>query len=562
MKLEQPIVVGCDVLVIGSGGAGMRAAIEARRHGVDVLLVSKSRAGHGSNTAIAGGAMAVATGERDPEDSFEAHLRDIVTGGRYLSDQRLARAVVERGPGEVQALESFGVRFVSCEGRRRVTRAPGHSHPRTLVCEGFLGTGYTLPLRNYCQRVGVRFAEGILITDLLTAADGVAGALGLSENGQLYQFQAPSVVLALGGLGQVFAKTNNVASINGDGYAMAFEVGATLRDMEFVQFYPTAFWEEAETSWGVLYEGFVALPGFAIRNALGENILERYGLDDPAQVTRDRLTRAIMMEVVEGRSIEGALLFDLSRSPRDRVERLARSLPRQGGQIKTEFRVSPTTHFCMGGIQVDGDCQTALPGLYAAGEVCGGIHGANRLGSNALTACFAMGAIAGEKAARRAAAVRQPPDADKATQAALERLKELGSSGGAVNVEDLRRALKRTMWDSVGIVRGGEGLAQAIADIMAIRQRLPAAKAATLKDLADMVVLENMTKVSEMVARAARVRAESRGSHYRVDYPEENAAWVCNTFIRKTDEGMTLEQRPVEAAEIAVPSPPAFDRRL
>jgi fumarate reductase (CoM/CoB) subunit A len=543
MMLEQSIGVGCDVLVIGSGAAGMRAAIEARRHGADVLLVSKSRAGHGSNTAIAGGAMAVATGERDPEDSFETHLQDIVAGGCYLSDQRLARTLVERGPGEAQALESFGVRFISSEGKRRVTQAPGHSHPRTIVCEGSLGTGYTLPLRDYCQRVGVRFAEGILITHLLTTVDSTAGALGFDENGQLYRFQAPAVVLALGGLGQVFAKTNNVTSINGDGYAMAFEAGATLRDMEFVQFYPTAFWEEAETSWGVLYEGFVALPGFAIRNALGENILERHGLNDPRQVTRDRLTRAIMLEVVEGRGIDGALLFDLSRSPRDRVERLGMRLPKQGGQIKTEFRVSPTTHFCMGGVEVDTDCQTAVPGLYAAGEVCGGIHGANRLGSNALTVCFAMGAIAGEEAARRAVAMRQPPEAGKATQAALERLKELSSSGGTVSVEELRRTLKRTMWDSVGIIRRDEGLAGAIADITSIRHHMPDVKVATPKDLADVAVIENMAKVAEMIARAARVRTESRGSHYRMDYPEESSEWVCSTFIRKTGEDMALNSR-------------------
>jgi aspartate oxidase len=291
-----------------------------------------------------------------------------------------------------------------------------------------LGVGFTLPLRAYAASLGVNFAEDVLITRLLVEDGVVVGAVGLGGDGQPYAFPARSTILACGGLGHIFLNTNNAAGITGDGYALAYDVGASLADMEFVQFYPTALGKRGGRT--LLYEALVFRAGAVIKNSLGEDITERYGLKDPATMTRDRVSRAVMQEIVEGRGVA----LDLSPIPPEHLESLRFLLPARTPPQKRQFPVSPTTHHAMGGVRIDTEAHTEVEGLFAAGEVCAGMHGANRLAGNAITEIWVMGAIAGRVAAERAKRMAATPLAEPQAGVEVERLEGLGSSSGTATV--------------------------------------------------------------------------------------------------------------------------------
>jgi len=544
MKLSPPVSVTTEVLVIGGGGAGLRAAIQARERGTEVLLVSTSRAGYGNNTAKAGGVLAAATGWRDPRDNPEVHFRDTVLGGRYLNDQRLVQVMVEHAAQQVADLERFGVSLRRQEGRVWVTTAPGHSYPRHIIADRGIGAGLSLPMRSYALGSGVAFREDVLITRLLAKDNAVAGAVGLDERGNLFIFQAKSIILATGGLGQVFLRTNNAATATGDSYWLAYEAGLALKDMEFVQFHPTAIGGYGQRS--LTYEAFVARAGATLKNSLGEDVLRRHGMDDPATVTRDMLARGIMLEVMEGRGVEGGVLMDISGVAEERLQRMLRLLPAPS-RAKRTFTVAPTAHFFMGGINIDEGCQTDLEGLYAAGEACAGVHGANRLGGNAISEILVFGTIAGENAARRALSVKAPLPIDQAQLSLeLERLSRLALARGGEHVSEIRQSLKHTMWYKAGVVRSEQSLGEAVKEIASLSERWGSVSVNTYHELSEALQLQAMLAVSEMICRAARRRTESRGAHYRIDYPDENNSdWLKNIVIRKQGDGMVLSVAPV-----------------
>ncbi|MEK7847399.1 MAG: FAD-binding protein, partial [Chloroflexota bacterium] len=383
MLSATPRRVSAPVLIIGGGGAGLRAAIAAGQSGAaGVVLASKSRPGYGNNTAIAGGAFAAATGWRDPLDNPKAHARDTVTGGRFVNDQALVATVARGGERQVRDLEAFGVHFRKEGDKILIARAPGHSHARHVYGEHRIGTDFSLPLRAQAEGCGARFLEGAFITRLLERGGRVVGALAVDRAGEPLVLQAAVTILACGGLGQLYLHTNNAAGTTGDGYALAYQVGLPLRDMEFVQFYPTALGE-----WGsrtLIYEAFVFSGGAIIRNSRGEDVRVRHGLQDPMLFTRDRLARAMITEIREGRAVDGKLTLDLTPVPPDTLAKLVSLLPGEE-RDRRAFPVAPTTHFAMGGVEIDPSAHTAREGLLACGEVCGGVQGANRLGWNALT---------------------------------------------------------------------------------------------------------------------------------------------------------------------------------
>ena len=468
MLSVQPRQVSTSVLIIGGGGAGLRAAIAARQSGAaDVILASKSRPGYGNNTAIAGGAFAAAAGWRNPQDTPQTHLRDTVIGGRFINQQALMATVAAGGKRQVQDFEAFGVKFRKDDKEGLyVARAPGHSYAHHVYGENRIGTDFSLPLRAQAEKDGVRFMEGVFITRLLQRAGRVVGAIGLDREAQPVVISAAVTVLACGGLGQLFLHTNNAAGTTADGYALAYHAGLTLRDMEFVQFYPTALGE-----WGsrtLIYEAFVFNGGAIIRNRLGEDVRARHGLQDPMVFTRDRFTRALMTEILEGRATEGKLTLDLTPVPPETMAKLAPLLPREERECR-QFPVAPTTHFAMGGLEIDPDSHTALPGLLACGEVCGGVHGANRLAGNALTEVFVFGTIAGEEAARLSAGTQpvSPEEADVLQE--VDRLRQ-SASGRTGQCQQLRRALKQVMWDKAGIIRDQAGLQGALAEIASLNE--------------------------------------------------------------------------------------------
>ena len=541
MKLSQHHVVSCDVLVIGGGGAGLRAAIAARQSGADVLLASKTRAGYANNTMISKATFATPSGWADPRDNPEVFLKDAVIGGRFINDQQLVAAVAREAGTQMPFLEKCGVKFLESKGHILAIHAAGHSYPRHIRARERDGSGLVFPLKKHARESGVRFADSVFITRLLTSKPGrIAAAAGITRDGKFLVFVSKCFVLATGGFAQIYLHTNNAPGISGDGLALAFDAGAPLKDMEFVQFYPTAAGKMGSRL--VLYEDLILRDKAELRNAEGDNIVTKHGLDDVMKMTRDRLARAIMQEIFEGRGIEEGVMMDLSRASERHllIYRSSFKVPH-----KKQFIVSPTTHFCNGGVVIDANGETAIDGLFAAGEICAGVHGANRLAGNALCEVFAMGGIAGKMAALKAKALETPRLPEKKIAAERKRLESF-SSGEHANLRQLRSALKETMWYQAGIIRRAKDLLQALEKIEEIRSSIPALELKNFKELIRALELQNMLFAAEMVCRAALLRNESRGAHYRSDYPVENDQdWLKNIVISRQDNEIALQPVPV-----------------
>lgn len=543
MDLKSPQTIDTDVLVVGSGGAGLRAAIEARRQKVSVLLVSKSPVGMANNTAISGSGIAAGTGWRDSEDSPETHFKDTVMAGRYMGDQGLVEVMTQEIEAQVLELERLGVKFRKRGKSFHMVLMAGHSHPRNLFSDHTIGADETLPLRDYASGIGVNMITGVLITALLPAGSGIGGALGIDEEGGVFIFNARATVLATGGAGQIYLRTSNAAGSTGDGYALAYEAGVPMADMEFVQFNIS----------GPNTEMFCAREGAVIRNSLGENILEKYDIGDPVRMTRDAVSRAVMLEIMEGRSPDGdTLILDTSPIDDARFEALRVLLPKNAPKDKRHFSIGLQSHFFMGGARINEHAETCADRLFAAGEVCAGIHGANRLGGNALAEIFVFGKIAGERAGQRVRSGDTVPAGRDAIAKELERLKTMASSDGGEEPKEIQRLLRQTMWTKSGIIRNGKGLGEALGEIAALKGRFQKISPGGMAGLADGARLSNMLVISEMVVRGALLRTESRGAHYRSDYPEENGEeWLKNIWISKKDDRMSLSTTPVVLSRLA-----------
>ena len=542
MQFKESHTVSCDVLVIGGGGSGLRAAIEARERGADVLVVSKSRVGYGNNTYVSKAAFS-ATGWGDPQDSPHVHLKDTVIGGRYLNDQKLVALMAEQAGSQVPFLEKCGVIFWKKEGKVGVAKAAGHSFARHVHAKSRVGSELILPLKAHAKSMGVRFADNVFVTKLFSSGGRIAGASGFTENGIFQNFAAQCVILATGGFANVYLHTNNAPGINGDGQALAYDLGLPVKDMEFVQFYPTATGKLGRSI--LLYEVFVLGAGARLKNARDEDILEKHNLTDPMVLTRDRLARTIMGEIAEGLDVEGGVIMDLSPIPEAKMARLVPLFPSKRSVDQKSFIVSPTTHFCMGGVIIDKNAETSVPGLFAAGEVGVGIHGANRLAGNALCEVFTMGQIAGRAAAERLGEKETQKTPLEEIAAEKARLETLFIHGGQ-DPKTLSRSLKEVMWQKAGIVRHRGSLEEVLQKIEAFRSPDSRPQVTNWAQLIRVLEFQNMLLVSEMVCRAALLRTESRGSHYRSDYPEEdNEHWLKNIVLRKGDRGMDLETAPV-----------------
>jgi succinate dehydrogenase/fumarate reductase flavoprotein subunit len=550
MGLKDLDTVSCDVLVIGGGGSGLRAAIEAKERGVDVVVVSKSRVGYGNNTYISKGTFAAAAGWGDSRDNPDVHLRDSIIGGRFINNQRLLKAMTREAEAQIGFLEKCGVRFLRHDGKIAIKHTPGHSYPRHVRGEHQAGRDLVIPLREYAKKIGVRFAERITITRLLTSNERVAAAIGVSRDGRFLAFVAKCMILASGGFAQIYLHTNNAAGACGHGHALAFELGIRLKDMEFIQFYPTALGPRGGRI--LLYEALVFNAGAVLKNAQGDDIISKHGLSDPMAMTRDRLTRAIMVEILEGRDVAGGVVMDLSEASPEKLTRLRHLLPQASPSNEGRYIVSPTAHFCMGGIDINENGETAVPGLFAAGEVCAGVHGANRLGGNALTEVFAMGGIAGRNAALRAKETDLPALHKTEIPEASVPYQSLRFPGES-DLQRMRQDLKEVMWYNAGIIREKKELEKALGKIRKISSYGINTHVTDTGGLLTSLELHSMLLVSEMVCRAALLRNESRGAHYRSDYPEEdNDNWLKNIMICKEDKKIRLTAVPVPAEPLAL----------
>ncbi|HKN76569.1 MAG TPA: FAD-binding protein [Candidatus Acidoferrum sp.] len=548
-----------DVLIIGAGGAGLRAAIEALAKGASVGVVCKSLLGK-AHTVMAEGGIAAAMANVDTNDGWKPHFRDTMRGGKFLNNWRMAQLHAQEAPDRVRELEQWGALFDRTDSGAILQRAfGGHTYKRLCHVGDRTGLEMIRTLQDRGVQLGFDVYMECTVTRLLTDGGRVAGAFGYwRENGRFIVFKAKSIVIATGGIGKAWPITSNSWEYSGDGMTLAYEAGAELMDMEFVQFHPTGMvWPPGVQ--GLLVTEAVRGEGGILRNKLGERFMEKY---DPKRMelsTRDVVARSIYTEVKEGRGTEhGGAYLDISHKPAEYVKKKLPSMYHQFKELadvditKGPMEVGPTCHYVMGGIRVDAEtAQSTLPGLFAAGEAAAGLHGSNRLGGNSLSDLLVFGRRAGMAAADHAKRVSHAGVSEAQIAEAEKELLAPFSNPSAESPYAVQRDLQKVMQSLVGIFRTEEDLKKAFAELEELKAR--AAKASVEGSrlfnpgwhLARE--LKSMLTVSEAVALSALARTESRGAHSRIDYPNYDPVWEKkhNIIVREGAE-MKRRESPVE----------------
>jgi succinate dehydrogenase / fumarate reductase flavoprotein subunit len=547
-----------DVLIIGAGGAGLRAAIEALAQGVRVAVVCKSLLGK-AHTVMAEGGVAAAMGNVDKADDWRTHFRDTMRGGKFLNNWRMAQLHAQESPDRVRELEQWGALFDRTDTGDILQRAfGGHTFKRLCHVGDRTGLEMIRTLQDRGVELGVDVYMECTVTRLLKSGNRVSGAFGYwREHGRFVAFKAKSVVIATGGIGKAWKVTSNSWECTGDGMALAYEAGAELMDMEFVQFHPTGMvWPPGVQ--GILVTEAVRGEGGILRNKLGERFMEKY---DPKRMelsTRDVVARSIYTEVKEGRGSEhGGAYLDISQKPAEYVKRKLPSMYHQFKELadvditKGPMEVGPTCHYVMGGIRVEAETgQSTVEGLFAAGEAAAGLHGANRLGGNSLSDLLVFGRRAGLAAAEHAKKTASAAiDATQIDDAAGHLLAPFERPEGETPYA-IHHDLQDMLQSLVGIFRTEEDLKRAMVELGKFRDR------ATRMHVDGSRLfnpgwhlsrdLECMLIVAEAATRSATARRESRGAHSRIDYPKLDDAWgkKNNRIVKKGNE-MVLFDTPV-----------------
>ena len=580
-----------DVLVIGAGGAGLRAAIEAAANGAKVGVVCKSLLGK-AHTVMAEGGVAAALANVDDRDSWRVHFADTMRGGQYLNNWRMAELHAKEAPQCVRELEAWGALFDrTSDGRILQRNFGGHRYPRLAHVGDRTGLEMIRTLQDHGIHTGMDVHMECTVLTLLLDSGRIAGACGYDrEKGRFFLWQAKAIVLATGGIGRAFKVTSNSWEYTGDGHALAYLAGAELKDMEFVQFHPTGMvWPISVR--GILVTEGVRGEGGVLRNKDGRRFMFdeipdlykdqtadnedegwRYTQGDknarrpPELLTRDHVARCINREVKAGRGTpHGGVFLDIAwikeRMPKSE-EHIKRKLPSMYHQFKQladlditkePMEVGPTTHYMMGGVSVDGDSQmSTVPGLFAAGEVAAGLHGANRLGGNSLSDLLVFGKRAGRFAAEFAKANQAANIDDAQLQAAATAaLAPFDRGAAGENPFQIQYELQESMQNLVGIVRTEGEMQDALEIIDQLRARADRAGTPghrqynngwhTALDLANLLI------VSEAITRGALLRKESRGAQFREDFPDKDAEWGKHSIVVKPGTGgeMQVEKRPL-----------------
>ena len=547
-----------DVLIIGAGGAGLRAAIEALARGASVGVVCKSLLGK-AHTVMAEGGIAAAMANVDRADDWRTHFRDTMRGGKFLNNWRMAQIHAQEAPERVSELEEWGALFDRTADGNILQRAfGGHSFKRLCHVGDRTGLEMIRTLQDRGVHLGIDVYMECAITCLLKDHERIAGAFGYwRENGRFVVFKAKSVVIATGGIGKAWRITSNSWEYTGDGMALAYDAGAELMDMEFVQFHPTGMvWPPGVQ--GILVTEAVRGEGGMLRNKDGERFMERY---DPERVdlsTRDVVARAIYTEAKEGRGTEhGGAYLDISHKPAEYVKKKLPSMYHQFRELadvditKGPMEVGPTCHYMMGGIRVEAEtAQSNVPGLFAAGEAAAGLHGANRLGGNSLSDLLVFGRRAGLAAAEHAKQTAAPAIDDAQIDDATREMLEPFERSEGDSPYDVHRDLQETMQNYVGIFRSEEDLKQGLSEIQKLRDRADRVHVDGSRlfnpgwHLARD--LKSMLTVSEAVALSALERKESRGAHSRIDFPQYDEQWSkLNNIILRDGDAMRLSHASI-----------------
>jgi len=547
-----------DVLIIGAGGAGLRAAIEALAQGARVGVVCKSLLGK-AHTVMAEGGIAAAMCNVDQADDWRTHFRDTMRGGKLLNNWRMAQLHALEAPDRVRELEQWGALFDRTESGEILQRAfGGHTFKRLCHVGDRTGLEMIRTLQDRGVHQGIDVYMECTVARLLKYGDHIAGAFAYwREQGRFVVFKAKAIIIATGGIGKAWKITSNSWEYTGDGMALAYHAGAELMDMEFVQFHPTGMvWPPGVQ--GILVTEAVRGEGGTLRNKNGERFMERYDPKKMELSTRDVVARAIYTEVREGRGTEhGGAFLDISHKPAEYVKRKLPSMYHQFLELadvditKGPMEVGPTCHYVMGGIRVDAEtAQTSVPGLFAAGEAAAGLHGANRLGGNSLSDLLVFGRRAGLAAAQHAKKTGTPTiDAGQVEQAERELLAPFDRADGESPYQ-IHHDLQDVMQTLVGIFRTEQDLRRALTEIEKLR-----ARAARMRVEGSRLFnpgwhlsrdIQCMLTVSEACTHAALARRESRGAHSRLDYPKLDDAWGRkNNIIVKKGDAMALIERPV-----------------
>ena len=591
--------VDVDVLVIGAGGAGLRAAIEASAAGVTVGLVSKSLLGK-AHTVMAEGGVAAALANVDERDSWRTHFADTMRGGQYLNHPRMAEIHAREAPARVRELEAWGAVFDRTKDGKILQRNfGGHRYARLAHVGDRTGLEMIRTLQDHGIHKGIAIHMETTITTLLVDSGRVVGAFGYErERGRFLLFRTGAVVLATGGVGRAYRITSNSWEYTGDGQSLAYHAGAELLDMEFLQFHPTGMvWPPSVQ--GILVTEGVRGEGGVLRNRDGRRFMfgdipenyraqtadseeegwrycagDRTARRPPELLTRDHVARCIMREIRDGRgSPHGGVFLDISWI-RERIpngaEHIRKKLPSMYHQFKElagiditkePMEVGPTTHYMMGGVRVDPETQmSTVAGLFAAGECAAGLHGANRLGGNSLSDLIVFGQRAGEHAAKFALAnrplaineARAQEDAEAAVDEAVAPFE--GPSGGE-NPYRVQHELQSTMQDLVGIVRREEEMMRALKEVALFKRRAAAVLVTGNRDFNPgwhtALDLKHLLTVSEAIARAALARKESRGAHFRDDHPEKDDVWGTKNLVVRRGVGGEMEVREVPVPELS-----------
>ncbi len=580
-----------DVVVIGAGGAGLRAAIAAHDAGAKTAIVCKSLLGK-AHTVMAEGGIAAAMGNRWPEDNWEVHFRDTMRGGKMLNNWRMAQLHAQEAPERVMELEDWGALFDRTEdGLISQRDFGGHRYARLAHVGDRTGLEMIRTLQQRAVQLGIDVFMECTITDLLTGPGDdakIRGAYGYwRETGRFVAFQAPSVILATGGIGKSFKVTSNSWEYTGDGHALALRAGASLINMEFVQFHPTGMvWPPSVK--GLLVTESVRGDGGILKNSEGKRFMFDYipeffkaetadneaeadrWYDDklnnrrpPELLPRDEVARAINSEIKAGRGTpHGGIFLDIaSRRTPDFIRRRLPSMYHQFKELADvditaePMEIGPTCHYVMGGIEVDADTALSrVPGLYAVGECSGGMHGSNRLGGNSLSDLLVFGRRAGESAAAYAVEIgdnRPPTDPAEIKTADAAALAPFETDGGE-NPYTIHQELQQTMNDLVGIIRTADELAKAAETIEVFKERAQRLSVEGHRQYNPgwhlAIDLRNMLLVSECIAKAALERTESRGGHTRDDYPMTDDTWATKNIVLTLNDGgdgVDLAQQPL-----------------
>ena len=574
-----------DVVVVGAGGAGLRAAIASSDHGSKVALVTKSLLGK-AHTVMAEGGVAAALGNVDKRDSWKVHFRDTIRGSKNLANWEMAKIHAEKSPERVRELERWGAVFDRTEeGKISQRNFGGHRYPRLAHVGDRTGLEIIRTLQDYAvHKENIDVFMEFTVTTLLKSENTVSGVLAYNRSsGNLKVFEAGAVILATGGIGKAYRVTSNSWEYTGDGHALSYLAGADLIDMEFVQFHPTGMVWPPSVKGTLVTEGVRGEGGILV-NSEGERFMFDYipevfaaetakteeeadawlrgeegAMRPPELLTRDVVARAIMTEVKEGRGSPhgGAFLDIASRQSPDYIKRKLPSMYHQFKELATlditeeRMEVGPTTHYMMGGVRVEAStAASTISGLFAAGEAAAGMHGANRLGGNSLSDLLVFGKIAGQSASNYAQEnAHVSPHGDEIKRGISEALKPF--ENGTENPYDIHAELQEVMEAHAGIVRTGEALEEGIQKLEKIRNRLPNLHAKGDRNYNPgwhlCLDLHNMVITSLALAKAALERNESRGAHTRLDYPEyDEELGKVNIIIRPSPDGISVIKSPLQ----------------